>query len=397
MGVRKRGVGWVGVGAWLRGRGETRLGVLRTIRHARLDRSVSPARVFRRPHGGTAVRYDPGVTIELAVVDGPNLFNRVGSLLRNTLDDRLRNDIKPYLVEWFDLDRMLAWHLDVELALDTSIVHSERPLGRDLYRLNTDEARRFWRRQATLAGCRSVSINIGKGDQEVHDGECNECGAPVALRSTREKGVDVAVASELFARGSWSKAALVSTDTDLAPAVRILAQQNRQVICLGTSSADPTELHVQASEFRELDPDWFHGDLATYRLARCGGVFDSLSTLLEQHQLRFAFQWVSDAELDLTRGQRRVQLGIWHAGRRHSDIVSLLKATLDHSGWEDALRVEERNEDITIVHAIPREGLLALAVERRKTPRPAWVENVRSRGVFEVVYPRRSRDSGSQQ
>lgn len=200
------------------------------------------------------MRYAPLVTIELAVVDGPNLFNRVGSLLKKTLDVRLQNDIKPYLLEWFDLDRLLAWHLDAAPSLGTSIVHSARPLGRDPYRLSTDETRKFWRRQAALAGCRSVLVDIGKGDQEVHDGECDKCGTPVELRSTREKGVDVAVASELFARGTWWKAALVSTDTDLAPAVKILAQQNRQVICLGTSSPIPRSSTFKRRSFATSNP-----------------------------------------------------------------------------------------------------------------------------------------------
>jgi len=339
------------------------------------------------------VRYAPGVTIELAVVDGPNMFNRVGSLLRKTLDDRLQNDIKPYLLEWFDLDRMLMSHLDVAPApaLDTRIVYSERALGHDPYRLSQEETRRFWRRQAALPGCHSVPINIPTDHQEVYDGACAKCGTHVELRSKDEKGVDVAVASELFTRGSWARAALVSTDTDLAPAVDALAKLNRHVVCLGTSAQEPTALHVQASEFRELNPDWLHGDFATYRLARRGGVLDSLTKLLEQHQLTFAFQWMSDVELVGLRHRHRVQLGIWHADRPHSDIVCLLNATLDHSGWQDTLRVEERNEEITIVHAIPRDELLALAVERRKTPRPAWVDSLRPRGVFEVVYPGRGR------
>lgn len=335
------------------------------------------------------------MTIELAVVDGPNMFNRVGSLLQKTLDVRLRDDIKPYLVEWFDLDRMLKWHLDVAPgppALDTSIVYSERLLGRDRYRLSQDETHRFWRRQAALPGCRSVPIIIPKDHQEEYDGTCAKCGTHVELRSTGEKGVDVAVASELFTRGPWARAALVSTDTDLAPAVDALARQNRRVVCLGISAREPTELHVQASDFHDLDSEWFHADFATYRLTRRDGVFDSLTRVLEQHKLTFAFQWMRDVELVGTQNQYRVQLGIWHPGQSHSDVVSLLASELDDSGYKDAFRIEERNDEIAIVHAIPRGAVLEVGVERRmKRSRPGWAEKIRPRGVFEVVYPARSR------
>jgi uncharacterized LabA/DUF88 family protein len=334
------------------------------------------------------------VTIELAVVDGPNLFNRVGSLLRKTLDDRLRDDIKPYLVDWFDLDRMLMWHLDLAPApaLDTRIVYSERALGHDPYRLSQEETRRFWRRQAALPGCHSVPISIPTDHQEVYDGACAKCGTPVELRSKDEKGVDVAVASELFTRGPWSRAALVSTDTDLAPAVDALAKLNRHVVCLGTSAQEPTALHVQASEFRELDPEWWHGDFATYRLARRGGVLDSLTTLLGQHQLTFAFQWMSDIEVVGVRYRHRVQLGIWHPGRSHSDIVSQLAPAKDNSGYKDAVDIEARNEEITIIHSIPSGAVRDLGAERRmKLVKPRWADHLRRGGVFDVVYPHRSR------
>ena len=327
------------------------------------------------------------MAIDLAVVDGPNLFNRVGAVLARALEKRLHPEIRPYLIEWFDLDRMLAWHLQGAPALGTSIVHSSRPLGRDPYRLDPGEARKFWRRQASLAGCRARLIEIAKDEQEVYEGDCSACGTHVDLRATREKGVDVAVATELFATADWSEAALVSTDTDLAPAVDALARLNRHVVCLGTSPAEPTALHVQAADFRDLDAGWFHADLAAYRLARPGGVFDGLAALLEGEKMKFAFQWMSDEELNFVRSPWRVELGISRPGRAHTDVVDMVRAVLDDSGLKGLLRTQERSE-VTMVQAVPRGTLSDEGIRRRLTRGSAWAKSIRTRGVFELIYDR---------
>lgn len=212
----------------------------------------------------------PSDPIDIVVVDGPNLFNRVADVLTP-----LGNDVGDYLRDWFDFDRMISAALPRDAPWPprsgVSLVRSPKGLGRSKTRIEDVDA--FWARQASAIGCRDVNVRLTGTEREV---SCQECGHLV--EPPGEKGVDAMVITTLFERmASWNRALLAASDSDYSPVIESLHRLGKPISVLGRFAGPKAALVRQSHEFVQLPEQWLATDVEAYRWFRPGGELSMLA------------------------------------------------------------------------------------------------------------------------
>jgi len=154
--------------------------------------------------------------VDLVIIDGPNLHNTLGTSLAEQTDP---DTVRKYLVEWFDIDRLVraTLHIDEPPSLGIVVFHSLKPLGRVKWRLDQSETMSFWGRQATNPDTSAVVVEIPGEQQEKQPYRCEGCGREGFATTTSEKGIDTAITAYLFESvDHWEAACLFSRPKFLA-------------------------------------------------------------------------------------------------------------------------------------------------------------------------------------
>lgn len=139
----------------------------------------------------------------ITYIDGFNLYHAV-------------NDLNDHALKWLDL-----W------ALSTSLLHENETLAGvnyfSAYATWLNEAYRRHRAYVAALRARGVSVIMGKFKQKPRS--CRACGA--TWMGHEEKETDVHIAVRLVADAllnAFERAILISADSDLAPALRVVRQ-----------------------------------------------------------------------------------------------------------------------------------------------------------------------------
>lgn len=204
-----------------------------------------------------------GSGMDLVVVDGPNLFNRVGELLAEEAAGSDAPFLSRYLSDFFDVDRLVAASIGCPPAMRLGLVifHSAKALGRGTWRLSDSDA--FWTRQGLAPECSSLLVSI-----------------PGAPTGEGEKGVDTAITSYLYeTEQQWDSCCIVSDDADYVPPVLALRRRGRRVFALVSGKRDDPALARAAQSAYGLNVDFLRADFRMARLIMKDGDLDRLCNL----------------------------------------------------------------------------------------------------------------------
>lgn len=308
---------------------------------------------------------------DLAVVDGPNIYNRVAELLPEPAagvdDDRV-----TYLASWFDIDRLLAAALSASSwppPHGVALVHSDHPLGRTPLRLDQKQTAAFWSRQARLPGCRDVPVRFLREELEEFETKCEQCGhhqRHVAVRG--EKGVDAAVIATLYEKmDHWGSAVLAANDVDYAPVLDSLHRMGRVVSVIARRTTDGSALERRGHEFHEIPEIWLGMDHAAFRCFRAGGALDRLLVLLRERGFKCGSRSVPDIERERIGTRHDFEVIVAHGETERETVLDLVVHALKFPG----LLTQRRNPELTVFTFVVGWAVM-LGVERRAADGAAW-------------------------
>lgn len=218
------------------------------------------------------------MSVELVLVDGPNVFNSVVAHLLRRFPQR-EKDIKSYMLSWFDLNRLVSETLKDELdgypTLGTVAFHSRRALGRKNVRLDEAEVDAFWARQAGNLHTSCMYVDVPGDQQERYDYTCDHCGKPNKVSSRGEKGVDNAMTVYMFESAQqWASLCIFSRDVDFMPAIWALRRRGKQVFVAASAEDRQSAIGRASQHLFELAFDFIERDLHTYSIVRHKGAVD---------------------------------------------------------------------------------------------------------------------------
>lgn len=220
--------------------------------------------------------------MDLVLVDGPNLFGSVGRHLEKSLPQTAHTRIGEYLSGWFDIDRLVRQTLlranpnEPESTLGTVIVHSNRQLGKDTFKLEAGAAvSAFWGRQAALPNTSSLVVDVPGDQQEQYPFKCDGCGTENRAKSSGEKGVDSTMIVYMFETShQWQSVCLFSRDADFVPAVWALRRRGKRVLVAAEPQDSMTGLGRASQSFLTLALDYVLEDFGSFELLRKDGILD---------------------------------------------------------------------------------------------------------------------------
>jgi hypothetical protein len=216
--------------------------------------------------------------MDLVLVDGPNLFGTVGSFLEGAIPPAFRSELKAYMSDWFDFDRLVLRTLGEPNppTLGIVLVHSNKQIGKSAHRVAGDaEATAFWGRQAANPGTSSLVVSFSKDEQEHFHFKCKQCQTPNDCPSVHEKGVDSTMIVYMFETvGSWNSLCLFSRDTDFVPAVWALRRRGKQVFVAAENADATTALGRASQSFFQVNTAFLLTDFGNYLAFRPDGVVD---------------------------------------------------------------------------------------------------------------------------
>jgi uncharacterized LabA/DUF88 family protein len=235
--------------------------------------------------------------IDLVMVDGPNLFGTVGTFLERNIAPEHRNDLRLYMADWFDFDRLVLRTLGEPNAptLGIVLVHSNKHLGKDSFKLS--DPSKFWGRQSSNPGTSSLVVALAKDDQEHYQFECSKCGESNQCKSVHEKGVDSTMIVYMFETAErWDSLCIFSRDTDFVPAVWSLRRRGKQVYVAAEKADATTALGRASQSFFQVNSAFILRDFGSYLAFRSGGIVDD---------------WIAGLSDNLAAG---LNIGVWTDG-----------------------------------------------------------------------------------
>ncbi|HEY3237575.1 MAG TPA: NYN domain-containing protein, partial [Polyangiaceae bacterium] len=204
--------------------------------------------------------------MDLVVVDGPNLYNDVASSLLGTWSD---GDLTAYLLEWFDMDRLVLATLNLEAPpkLGVVIFHSHKALGRDPYRIKQEQLDAFWGRQGTNPDASTYLVEIPGEQQETYLFKCKSCAVDNSTNTTSEKGIDTSITTYLLETADrWDSVCLFSQDVDYVPPVLALRRRGKMVFAACSRSDRATALLRACQSHFPLDLSFLLADIQLWSL-----------------------------------------------------------------------------------------------------------------------------------
>lgn len=195
--------------------------------------------------------------MDLIVVDGPNLYNRVCEHLAGLGEPERALE---YLKDYFDIDRLIAASLgSIANKLGVIIFHSNKQLGEKAFRLTGPETEAFWTRQG-LNPDASTSLVVIPG-----------------ATSAAEKGVDTAVTTYLYETvDHWQSCCIVSDDADFVPPVQALRRRGKIVFALVSGKRDDDALARATQRAYRIDGEFLHADFYLSTMYARGGRLDEM-------------------------------------------------------------------------------------------------------------------------
>jgi hypothetical protein len=231
--------------------------------------------------------------MDLVLVDGPNLFNSVARYLEARAGEEHGKHLPQYFLEWFDFDRLVMKALGTQTppGLGIVIFHSSKALGRGVSRLESDNGRAFWARQAGNFDTSDVIVDVPADQREHYEFTC-ECGKKCSATVSGEKGVDSAMIVHMFeTAGRWETLAIFSRDVDFAPAVSALRRRGKQVYTVGEPGDERTALGRAAQSFFALPFGAVLQDFGLFLLCRRGGLLDQWRAEVEAGAYVSGYFW----------------------------------------------------------------------------------------------------------
>jgi uncharacterized LabA/DUF88 family protein len=205
------------------------------------------------------------MTVNLIVVDGPNVMNdaarilgKDGAFAASSAEVRQR-----YYEKWFDIDRLvrttLLGQIDVNPVADLGIVifHSRCEIGQkgEFTVSGNDKVSTFWGRQGNNTGTSTMLVDLPRP-------------------GAQEKGVDTSMIVYLFETSeNWGSAVLFTKDTDFVPAVTSLRRRGKRVFC-SSDSTEPTPLSQVCQHFFRWSLAFLRADRALFEFLQPGGTLD---------------------------------------------------------------------------------------------------------------------------
>ena len=239
-----------------------------------------------------------GEHMDLVLIDGPNVFNSLARHLAAKGGDNA-GFLREYFLEWFDFDRLVLKAIGDQTppALGIAIFHSSKALSRGATRLEGDDCRRFWARQAGNYDTSDMIIDIPADQREVYEFECSKCAEKNCTQVAGEKGVDSAMIVHMFeTAASWQTLAIFSRDADFAPAVSALRRRGKQVFAVGEAGDQETALGRASQSFFTLPLDAVVQDFGAFLLCRSGGVLDQWRAEVETGPYISGYFWIRSEE-----------------------------------------------------------------------------------------------------
>lgn len=302
-----------------------------------------------------------GTYVEVVVVDGPNLYNSLGKVLRRSPHANL---LSEYFLHWFELHRFVAATLGCSdpASLGITAFHSDKPLGSGPYRLPNNDADSFWARQGSLPNCSTWLVAIPGEQRETHAGEC-ECGKEVKTQSTSEKGIDTTITTHLLETAErWGSACLFSTDVDFVPVVQSLRRRGKAIYSAALDENRTSALSRVSQSFLPLAVDYIKKDVACFSTLRPGGLLDELVARLEK------LNFVSGHRIEVgpfpgTGGHSRsiVRVEVTHPQLsvvQNEELRALVQPLATHTGTP--------NEERSVVHL---DAGMDLGIDIQRTAR----------------------------
>ncbi len=331
-------------------------------------------------------------TPDLVVVDGPNLYNRVGELLEHLVDAQpgASADVGAYLSDWFDFDRLLAvavgateWPPERGIIL----VHSDRALGRGVYRI--DRPRPFWSRQARASACRDVLVPVSREDVENVQFACSSCGHLHQEKVKGEKGVDATVIATLYEHTHvWNTAVLAANDTDYAPVLDSLHRLGKTVLVVGRRTSEGSALELRGHDFFDLPLAWLQKDLQAFSAFRRDGRLDLVCRSLADHGFSYGLRFVSRHEQGPPFHNRHdLELIVEHMVDDRSTVVHLVEQGLQLP-WANPTT---RNDELLVVNFWAGRPVMA-GVDRYARD-AAWGLGTSHEFPSRLLKPRRGADT----
>lgn len=221
--------------------------------------------------------------MDLIVVDGSNLYYAAARMLSGL---SVSPDLgRAYLSDWFDVDRWVRATLppDASARLGIVVFHSRRALGTKAFRLQAQESDSYWARQGSSPNTSCITVEIPGEQHEAYPFDCIKCGERQNVTTATEKGIDTSITTYLLETAErWESTCIVARDVDYVPPVLALRRKGKSVFVASEPSDAPTALTRACQSFFALDGEFLKNDLAVYRLARSGGMFDELVKELNQ-------------------------------------------------------------------------------------------------------------------
>jgi hypothetical protein len=323
-------------------------------------------------------------SMDLVVVDGPNLLNSAGAILAREFPS---GEVRRYLQTWFDIDRFLAASLKLKDAPTLGIVvfHSTKAVGRSSFRL--EKPMPFWGRQGSNPNTSCTLVDLSGTQQDTYLFECESCHQSNTARTTSEKGIDTAITTHLLDTADrWESACIVSDDVDFVPPVVSLRRRGKRMFCAvndfsrdqaGTALVQACQSHFTLSE------EHLVSDYRTFRMCQQDGELDRLVSAAAENSL----PQIQIRLLNLVpmRGRRRLHVQATTAENRELDPAELQRLAdrilggIEESGFElQPIHNPEKGihfygtEDVTLLDGFERH---VDAVD----PRPTWTQHFAGR------------------
>lgn len=205
-------------------------------------------------------------------VDLPNFYS---NLLRSELADR--GQLKTYFVDWLDFDLLTLRLTDSFSGI--WIFYSGQRLGPKDERLSGQELRDYIKRINSLEGVTARDVGIRRRQKERVPYTCAHCNATGDAYVETEKGVDAALIVHLFeTKDTWSRAFVLSADSDFMPAVASLRRRGKIIVGAGFPALTSDALIRECYSYVDLVDAFLAQDVALYEMFRVAGLAEQWLT-----------------------------------------------------------------------------------------------------------------------
>lgn len=286
-------------------------------------------------------------TMDLVIIDGPNLFNTVASKISKIDVDQTL--LKPYLEECFDMGLLALVSLDLAPGqfkpaaprMGIAIFHSRKHLGRGSYYLAAPQTEAFWARQGSYPDTSTFLVDIPGDQQDTVAFECSKCQHPNEVTTRAEKGIDTSITTYLMETlESWQSVCLFSRDADYAPLVAALRRKGKIVYVAVLAEEQSTALVRVAQSTIPLNIEFIGRDLAVAKYLMPGGILDELVSALTGRDWAFAVDVKSGGSLSL---------GITHPRDAIAGVQEVVSTYLAKLNLPQLIRIDQRNDRFLIL------------------------------------------------